>query len=242
MSWAPPGHWWSMSAAMFSRAGVPAGERRHLPDGVVGQHRDECAHVLVPERLHVAVEHRLELGGQVVLDGALGQLLLGELRVRPLERAVHRGHRGLQCGRGLLGRPAEHVAEDQHGSLARAGGAGGRRRTRAGSSRGCRPPGRGRCWRRRPSRRAPARARAPRWPRRARLRPGRRACRARSGAGGGSCSRGWSGTRWWRSGRARCAPRSGPRSRRTPARRAGRSPAPCPRRRRPTRSSGSSAR
>ena len=40
-------------------------------------------------------------------------------RAGPLQRAVDRGDAGLEQGGGLLGRPAEHVAQDQRGALAR---------------------------------------------------------------------------------------------------------------------------
>ena len=118
MSWEPPGQLWSISSAMFWAPVYHAGEGRHLPDGVVREHRDQGVDVLGPERLHVALQHHLVLGSQVVLDGALRQLLLGQLGVGPLQRAVDGGDAGLEGGRGLLGRPAQHVAEDQDGALA----------------------------------------------------------------------------------------------------------------------------
>ena len=52
------------------------------------------------------------------VDGVLGEALLAELGVGALEGRVDRGHGGVEGLGGLLGRPAQHVAQDEHGALA----------------------------------------------------------------------------------------------------------------------------
>ena len=222
-----PGTAVSISWPMFSRADVPAGERRHLPDRFRGEHADDRVDVLAPERLDVPLQQVLLLrGGQVGLDGLLGEAAVGELGVGALQRGVDRGGAWCRAPR----RPRRPTSGARRAGSARRAdgpaGAGARRRRRAGSSR---------ARRRRRRRRGPARARGSRGRARGRRRPSGRGCRARPGAAGGAGSRGWSGRRWWRSGRARSAPRSGPGSRPTPSRRAGTSPGrgPPPRAREP---------
>ena len=57
-------------------------------------------------------------GVEVGLDGVLGELPVGHLGVRPLEGGVDRGGGGLERLGDLGGRPAQDVAQDEHGALA----------------------------------------------------------------------------------------------------------------------------
>ena len=214
-------------------ADVPVGERRHLPDRLVLEQADDRVDVLAPERLDVLVEQHPLRRRELVGDGVGLGVLVGHHGVGPLERGVDGGGGGVEGLGGLGGRPAQHVAQDQHRALPWSAGAGARRRRRAGWC-----PSR----RRRPRRRAPARATGSRGRSRVRRRRSGPRCRARPAAAGAAGPRGWSGRRWWRCGRARCAPTSGP-GRCPPTSRPGSaSPGRGPRPRAPTRSSGSSAR
>ena len=169
--------------------------------------------------------------------------VLGQRGPGPLQRAVHRGHGGVQQ-LGDLGRlPLQHLAQDQHRALA------GRQVLQRGDER--QPH-------RLPGHRGVGRVAAagqhlasgtgveP-----GALRQLRRRARSDAVEAGAEVHRpgpplapvrAWSGRRWWRSGTARSAPRSGPRTCRRSARRGSGCPAPRPRRRPPSRASGSSSR
>ena len=118
MSWAPPGHSVPISQPMSGAAAVPAGERRHVPRRLGGEQPDDRVDVLAPERVDVPLQQLLLGGGEVGLDGVGGQAALGELGVRALEGGVDRGGRGVEGLGDLGGRPAQHVAQDQHRALA----------------------------------------------------------------------------------------------------------------------------
>ena len=103
-------------------AGVPGGQRRHRPGGVLGEQADDLVHVAARHRVHVVVDDGLEPliaeRAQGRLLARLGQLLLDRL-ARALERAVHRLHGRLErIGHLARGEP-EHLAEDQRGALVR---------------------------------------------------------------------------------------------------------------------------
>ena len=205
MSWAPPGHWVSISLPMLSAPGYQP------VNGGISQIASAVSmltmrvDVLAPERVDVPLEQLL-LGrrSRSVLDGLLGEVLLGHLGVGALERGVDRGGRGVERLGDLGGRPAEHVAQDQHGALA------GRQVLQGGDER---EPDRVALGDHRPRRPGPARATGSRGRPRGRRRRGESEVPRPVGSGRRAGPRGWSGRRWWRSGRARCGPRSGPRSR-----------------------------
>ena len=100
-------------------AGVPAGERWHLPDRVGLEQGHDRGDVLLPERRHVAVEQRASVVGEVVLDRVGGEPRVGELCVGALQGAVDRGGRRLERLGDLAGLPAQHVTQDQHCALPR---------------------------------------------------------------------------------------------------------------------------
>ncbi len=100
-------------------ADVPPGERRHLPDRLVLEQPDDRVDVLAPERVDVLVEQHLLRRRQVVVDGVGLRVLVGHHGVRALEGGVDGGSGGVERLGGLGGRPAQDVAQDQHGALAR---------------------------------------------------------------------------------------------------------------------------
>jgi hypothetical protein len=99
-------------------ANVPAVERRHLPDGVIGEQLLQLVDVIGLEGRDIALQQLLGLGrfrrGQrLVLAGADGI----ELGACPLQQAVHRRCRGSDRV-GHLGRPPlQHIAQHQHRAL-----------------------------------------------------------------------------------------------------------------------------
>jgi hypothetical protein len=102
-------------------ATAPPGRiRRHLEGDVVCEHGRERVDVAPFPGIQVALHDRADA---LVSQRAEGGLLAARRHPlldpppRPLQRAVHRGDRGLQRPRGLLGREAEHVAEQEHGAL-----------------------------------------------------------------------------------------------------------------------------
>ena len=104
---------------MFVGAAVVVEERRHVPGGVVLEQLDDPVDVLGPERLEVGVEHQLLGVVEILLDGVGSEAALVELRVGALEGRVDRRRRRVERGRGLGGRPPEHVAQDEYGALPR---------------------------------------------------------------------------------------------------------------------------
>ena len=111
----------------------------------------EGVHVVALEGVDVAGEQRLLRGVHRRRRRRRATSCGGERRPGPLERAVHRRDGRVEQLGDLVGLPAQHLAQDQHGPLARAAGAAARRRTPGGSTRARRP--------RRPGRRPPARRR-----------------------------------------------------------------------------------
>ena len=112
---------------------VPPGERRHLPDRVAGQHRDDRVDVLVPEGLHVAVQHLAAARRSARRRCPRTGCALASVGVRTLQGAVHRRPSWSRAPRPPR-RPSS--AARRAGSAPRAGGPAGaaaRRRTRAGS-------------------------------------------------------------------------------------------------------------
>jgi hypothetical protein len=101
---------------------VPGGQGRHRERAVGGEHLDDGVDVGALEGVDVAVddlaqalvvertEHRLLAAvGKPFVDGLVGAL----------QGAVDTGRRHLQRRGRLARREAEHVAEDEHGALAR---------------------------------------------------------------------------------------------------------------------------
>ena len=91
--------------------------RRHAQLGVLAQQGHERGHVRSLPRVDVAAKEPA-LGGRVRGRRARGDPLPLQRRPRPLQRAVGAGEGGLEELGGLGGRPAEHVAQDEHGTLA----------------------------------------------------------------------------------------------------------------------------
>ena len=188
--------------------------------------------VCVLERRDVLVEHcpgtrRRGLGDVVGRQRQLAQPAAGAL-----QGALHRGHRQAEDPRHLGGGECQHVSQDQHRPL--------RARQVLQGSRSARAAALPAPQRRPPDPRRPGRPARPgsaaatgRRARPTRARPAgpARGRRGRRAAPGGLTARARSGTRWSRSGRARCGPTTVPRTRRKNATRAGTSPAPRPPRR-----------
>ena len=184
-------------------------------------------------RARLLVVQRQHAGRRAALVGR-------QRRARPLQRAVHRRDGRLEQLGDLGGRPVQHLAQDQHGPLAAAAAAAVRRRRRAGSSRARRSTAAGS-----PSARTQAvRNRLdPRRPRAAvQVRDVRRAAGPMSiGSARRSRPSACRSRRWWRSGTARTAAPTGPRTGRCCATRGPSSPAPRLPPRTPSRASGSSS-
>ena len=100
-------------------AGQPQVERRHRLDRVLADQRGQRLHVVALERLDVAIQQlalgRLDRGSRVG-HGDLSRL---DRRAGALQRAVDRGDAGVEQLGGLAGLPAQHLAQDQRGPLAR---------------------------------------------------------------------------------------------------------------------------
>ena len=203
----------------------------------------ERARIIALPRRHVAREHgALRLGGRRERRPAVAAARhqRSHRRVRALQRAGHRRDRQLEQLGHLLRRPAEHVAQDQDRALARRQVLQrreereldrlARRRDRLGIEQPIRErlqPGQLGCERRRRARLVVGRDRAHDVLRQHARPPVLERVEARRSS---------------RCGAARSTAARGPRTARAPATRAEASPAPDPRRRRPSRSSGSSAR
>ena len=224
------------------RALVPADEGRHLPHRVLGEQLDDARDVLALHGAGVAVQ-------QLSLAGSVGSTMSSSGGWRA---GAGPGPAAARCSpRRSRSRSASATSAADHRSTSR--------RISTARWRG------GRCCsaatraRRTLARAATIAGRvaggAAEQGVRHRLQPGhlglldervvRLRCwerRARSAAGGGCVPPARSGRRSWRCGRARCAATTGPRTRGTTARHAGRSPARGPRRRASSRASGSSAR
>ena len=215
----------------------PDRRRRQLQRGVPAQQPLQGRRVGVLERGDVRLEQGA--GGRL---GRLGELAAGRGHVAepgpgPLQRALDRDRGGAEHPGHVLGREGQHLTQQQDRPLP------GRQVLEARDQRqpqavpGDRDdrrvvglPGHQRVGHRlQPPELGPV-SRGP-----------RRGRRGRTAAPGGSGAAGRSGTCWWRSGTARCVPKTGPRIRCRTARPAGSSPAPRPRHRRPSRASGSSA-
>jgi hypothetical protein len=100
-------------------AQVPQGLGRHLQDGVLGQHGGKLLEVASLPGQHEAAQDVLLLGGQRRGRAAGGRPCLSERGPGALEGAVDGRHRGLQQLGGLGGAPAQHLPQDEHGSLPR---------------------------------------------------------------------------------------------------------------------------
>jgi hypothetical protein len=86
------------------------------------QHLGNGSEVAALERIHEALQHRAFLPGRIrrgrPIHATLRQVLL-QGGSRPLQSAVDGGNACLEQRSCFLSRPAEHVAHDQHRSLAR---------------------------------------------------------------------------------------------------------------------------
>ena len=167
-----------------SRGPGARGVRRHRQGGVLVEQGGEGVHV-------VALEGVEELRGQRLrrprrrrrLGSSVGRPPLGQRGPGPLQGAVDRGDGRVEQIGHLGGRPAQDLAEDEHGALPGRQVLEGGDEGQAHAAPGRRPARRGRRRRARRGRRARAAARTPpaaaapgrprRWVRRARDRSGR---------------------------------------------------------------------
>ena len=82
------------------------------------EQRHQRGDVVALEGVDVAGDQRLLLGRRWRPTSGGPQVVVGQGGPRPLQRAVHRRHGGVEQ-LGHLGRlPAQHLAQDQHGPLA----------------------------------------------------------------------------------------------------------------------------
>ena len=115
-----PGHHRCPGVDDHVPAAVPLRLRRHGEQGVLAQQRAQLGHVGPLAGVHEPLQHRpLPLGGLGVRRPLrpLGRQVLAQGGPGPLQRAVRRGHAHLEQLGGLAGRPAQHVAQDQHRPL-----------------------------------------------------------------------------------------------------------------------------
>ena len=117
MSWLPPGHWPPMSSPMLLaptyhpvNGGISHTASALSSPTIVSTSLSQNAVEVVVEQPLLGVA---EVGG----DGVLGEAALGHLGVGALEGRVDGGHRGVEGVGDLGGRPAQHVAQDQHRPL-----------------------------------------------------------------------------------------------------------------------------
>ena len=230
--------------AIWSGALEPEVVRRHRHDGVLVQQRDQRVDVVALERVDVAGQQRLLLGVRrvgVVVGVEVALASVARARCSALLTDATRGVEQL----GHLARlPAQHLAQDEHGALARRQVLEGGDEGQPDRSRGRRDLGRVAVVGRRPGRRRSAGTQACSGS----SAPGERCSAvpttargpsAGPGAGGRAACR---GRRWWRCGTATTAATSGPRSGRSPSTPGPSSPARRPRPRSRSRASGSSSR
>ena len=215
---------------------------RHREQGIVGEQRDHRVDVTVLDGVGEAAD-QLAFGGGVRPGRALavgGRETLAERRAGALQGALGGGLAGVEQVGDLGGAEAEHVGEHQRRALAR------REVLERGDERQLdRLPGLVARRRAGGAVRDVVEQHVGVWlePDRLGAARGLEASHPSPGppSGGAIGRAARSGSGWSRSGRARSAPTRGPRTRRSSARRRGASPEPCPRRRAPSRGSGSSA-
>ena len=113
----PPGHWVSISRPMFSlpRYQLVNGGISHVASALSSR---TIASMSLRQNASTYWSSSTRCpSSRSVVDGVLGQAAVGHLGVGALERGVDRGDGGVERLGDLGGRPAQHVAQDQHGAL-----------------------------------------------------------------------------------------------------------------------------